>query len=100
MVVYCPNNKSAQCHAVDADAHEEGWRHSMDSNATAEMNCRTVTPTRTIPDLTEDVVRGLFASQKHLPPKYFYDDKGSELFDQICDCLLYTSDAADDSSVV
>jgi dimethylhistidine N-methyltransferase len=30
-----------------------------------------------------DVVDGLTASPKHLPPKYFYDAVGSELFEQI-----------------
>ncbi len=32
----------------------------------------------------DDVLRGLRASQKELPCKYFYDDRGSQLFDQIC----------------
>jgi dimethylhistidine N-methyltransferase len=31
-----------------------------------------------------DVLAGLRASPKHLPCKYFYDQRGSELFDQIC----------------
>src|SRR5262245_19827596 len=32
-----------------------------------------------------DVRRGLTATQKWLPPKYFYDDRGSALFEAICD---------------
>jgi dimethylhistidine N-methyltransferase len=32
----------------------------------------------------EDVVQGLQSYPKTLPPKYFYDDRGSELFEQIC----------------
>ncbi len=31
-----------------------------------------------------DVVRGLNQAQKTLPPRYFYDDHGSKLFEQIC----------------
>ena len=31
-----------------------------------------------------DVVAGLKQTKKTLPPKYFYDDRGSELFEQIC----------------
>ncbi len=31
----------------------------------------------------EDVLAGLLAERKHLPPKYFYDDTGSQLFDRI-----------------
>ena len=33
--------------------------------------------------LREDVLRGLTATPKWLPPKWFYDDRGSELFDEI-----------------
>jgi dimethylhistidine N-methyltransferase len=32
----------------------------------------------------EDVVAGLSLPQKSLPPKYFYDAKGSRLFERIC----------------
>ncbi|MEX2394587.1 MAG: L-histidine N(alpha)-methyltransferase [Actinomycetota bacterium] len=33
--------------------------------------------------LREDVERGLTMSPKELPPKWFYDERGSQLFDQI-----------------
>ena len=33
--------------------------------------------------LCADVSRGLTASPKELPPKWFYDDRGSQLFDEI-----------------
>lgn len=33
--------------------------------------------------LTADVRRGLTATPKDLPPKWFYDDRGSQLFDEI-----------------
>lgn len=36
-----------------------------------------------------DVVSGLTQFPKSLPPKYFYDDRGSELFEQICDLPEY-----------
>lgn len=32
----------------------------------------------------EDVIKGLTTTPKTLPPKYFYDAYGSELFEQIC----------------
>jgi L-histidine Nalpha-methyltransferase len=35
------------------------------------------------------VRRGLSLPQKTLPPKYFYDDRGSRLFDAICDLPEY-----------
>ncbi len=34
-------------------------------------------------ELLRDVTRGLTRAQKELPPKYFYDRRGSELFDEI-----------------
>lgn len=37
----------------------------------------------------EDVVDGLSQSIKQLQCKYFYDERGSELFDQICDLEEY-----------
>ena len=33
--------------------------------------------------IRDDVAEGLVAQPKELPPKWFYDDRGSELFDQI-----------------
>ena len=37
----------------------------------------------------EDVARGLAASPKSLPPKYFYDEQGSSLFEQITELEEY-----------
>lgn len=39
--------------------------------------------------LGADVVAGLSQTQKTLPAKYFYDDRGSQLFEQICDLPEY-----------
>jgi L-histidine Nalpha-methyltransferase len=36
-----------------------------------------------------DVVQGLTQKSKTLPPRYFYDDRGSELFEQICELPEY-----------
>ncbi len=46
-------------------------------------------PTRDVKTLVEDVAAGLFSAPRTLPPKYFYDDHGSQLFDQICDAPEY-----------
>lgn len=35
-------------------------------------------------DLRDDVLTGLAASPKSIPPKYFYDDAGCRLFEAIC----------------
>ncbi len=37
----------------------------------------------------QDVIAGLTKNLKTLPPKYFYDDYGSELFEQICELPEY-----------
>jgi dimethylhistidine N-methyltransferase len=37
----------------------------------------------------QDVADGLAAPQKWLPPKYFYDERGSHLYEQICDLPEY-----------
>ena len=48
------------------------------------MTTRVLTePTDLIGTLIEDARCGLSAAPRWLPPKYFYDDRGSELFDQI-----------------
>ncbi|HTD83670.1 MAG TPA: L-histidine N(alpha)-methyltransferase, partial [Gemmatimonadaceae bacterium] len=36
-----------------------------------------------------DVRQGLTRSPKQLSPKYFYDERGSELFDRICELPEY-----------
>ncbi len=39
--------------------------------------------------MADDVRRGLTATQKSVPPKYFYDDTGSELFERITELPEY-----------
>jgi L-histidine N-alpha-methyltransferase len=53
------------------------------------MACTPIAPTRPVLTLSEDVAHGLFAPPRTLPPKYFYDERGSALFDQICDVPEY-----------
>src|SRR3569833_1859406 len=44
---------------------------------------------RAAPSLVEDVLGGLLASPKRLSPTYFYDERGSQLFDEICELPEY-----------
>ncbi len=39
--------------------------------------------------LADDVRKGFSRSPKQLPPKYFYDDRGSRLFERICSAPEY-----------
>lgn len=41
------------------------------------------------PSLVADVLRGLQSTPKRLSPMYFYDERGSQLFDAICDLPEY-----------
>ena len=48
---------------------------------------KLATANPTAPDVGDDsgeILLGLTAEQKQISPKYFYDARGSELFDQIC----------------
>ena len=40
-------------------------------------------------DNGSDVIKGLTKTQKSLPPRYFYDDRGSQLFEEICQLSEY-----------
>ncbi|MDN5872606.1 MAG: L-histidine N(alpha)-methyltransferase, partial [Nitrococcus sp.] len=53
------------------------------------FNCQSVPAARAVPDLAEEVRRGFASRPRALPPKYFYDALGSELFDRICDTPEY-----------
>ncbi|MFQ5707099.1 MAG: L-histidine N(alpha)-methyltransferase [bacterium] len=39
---------------------------------------------KSVESFADDIVNGLTANPKTLPPKYFYDAEGSQLFEQIC----------------
>ena len=39
--------------------------------------------------LEDDIRAGLLSKPRSMPPKYFYDERGSVLFDQICDTPEY-----------
>ena len=45
---------------------------------------KRLSPDRHLNSLAEDVHSGLSTRPLALPPKYFYDERGSKLFDQIC----------------
>jgi L-histidine N-alpha-methyltransferase len=53
---------------------------SLSSRSTIEVH---LGPDDLLDALRRDVRAGLTAEQKHLPPKWFYDDVGSQLFDEI-----------------
>ncbi|AVH62502.1 L-histidine N(alpha)-methyltransferase [Nostoc sp. 'Peltigera membranacea cyanobiont' N6] len=70
---------------------------AVNSNVTSQNNVekrlqiqRLLGATQIVaPSSGSNVVKGLTQTSKSLPPSYFYDDRGSELFEQICDLPEY-----------
>ncbi len=54
-----------------------------------DIACTTIMPTQIIPDMVDDVRASLLQPPRSLSPKYFYDERGSELFEQICSTPEY-----------
>ncbi|MEE8233833.1 MAG: L-histidine N(alpha)-methyltransferase, partial [Gammaproteobacteria bacterium] len=62
-----------------------GTAHASGSLASGSSSvCTSIEPARDVPDIAEDVRAGLLSAPRSLPPKYFYDERGSRLFEQIC----------------
>ena len=65
-----------------------GVRLARDLTRSTESSVPMAAPS----DFALDVVAGLLAREKSLPPKYFYDAVGSELFKAICRTPAYYAD--------
>jgi dimethylhistidine N-methyltransferase len=52
-----------------------------------------------IAQFLEDVIAGLSATPKQLPCKYFYDERGSRLFDEICQLEEYYLTRTEDALI-
>ncbi len=68
---------------VQTRPKESRGRSGDTSGARFEIERHTVSDGRS--GMIADVRRGLLARPKTLPAKYLYDERGSQLFDQICD---------------
>jgi dimethylhistidine N-methyltransferase len=53
------------------------------------MNPRSLLPVSPTQDFLRDVLAGLARPDRRLPCKYFYDERGSRLFEQICELPEY-----------
>lgn len=60
-----------------------------ESYAAEAYTVRHVPAVHRVRSAAEDVEQGFAETPKRLPPKYFYDDYGSRLFDRICDTPEY-----------
>jgi len=61
----------------------------MEEHDHARLISHRVSPIRRTPGLEEDVITGLMSRPRSMPPKYFYDKRGSRLFDAICETPEY-----------
>ena len=59
------------------------------SRYSCAVQCVSVAPARYVPGLAEDARAGLLERPRSLPPKYFYDARGAELFGRICETPEY-----------
>ncbi|MBF0508991.1 MAG: L-histidine N(alpha)-methyltransferase [Deltaproteobacteria bacterium] len=54
------------------------------SSALVESYARNRFEEQAVNTMAQDVPKGLLADQKYIPSKYFYDARGSKLFEEIC----------------
>ncbi|MEB3292885.1 MAG: L-histidine N(alpha)-methyltransferase [Synechococcales bacterium] len=64
-----------------------GW--DIPQTESVRLQIQHLQSSESTPDAGEDVIQGLTQFQKVLPAKYFYDDRGSHLFEQICNLPEY-----------
>jgi dimethylhistidine N-methyltransferase len=66
-----------------------GTTHSNFHRFSIERLVDAIAPSGAEADTGEDAIRGLSQTPKSLPTRYFYDDRGSVLFEQICELPEY-----------
>jgi L-histidine Nalpha-methyltransferase len=64
-------------------------RRAGTQHADGRLRIQVARPEASLRTLARDVRVGLQSPHKWLPPKYFYDDRGAQLFDAICDLPEY-----------
>jgi dimethylhistidine N-methyltransferase len=61
----------------------------MQSKSVKRLSVRVAKKQPAFSTFAEDVLSGLSAMPKTLPPRYLYDDAGSQLFEEICELSEY-----------
>ena len=64
-------------------------RDSVQDSASSRFIVEQIAAVDAAAELARDVLAGLSARPKQLPPKYFYDEHGSWLYDKICQVPEY-----------
>ena len=73
----CTQSSSSVADRSVSDCGDRLFIHSLVNSETAQQSAR------------RDAIAGLSQSPKSLPPYFFYDDRGSQLFEQICQLPEY-----------
>ncbi len=61
----------------------------MEENLVSRLTSYRVPPALPVAGILEDASEGLINAPRSMPPKYFYDERGSQLFDAICETREY-----------
>ncbi len=61
----------------------------MEENLVSRLTRHRVPAALPVADILEDAGKGLVDTPRSMPPKYFYDERGSQLFDAICETREY-----------
>lgn len=69
----------------------------MEERHAPRLTSRKIPPLRPLADIALDARRGLTRRPRWMPPKYFYDERGSRLFDAICDTPEYYPTRTEDA---
>lgn len=83
-----PKSSSSTSFSQDKVGDRSSSQYTLEDRLQIEY---LIDPANTQTDLesAQDVIDGLSQTPKSLPPRYFYDDRGSELFEQICELPEY-----------
>src|SRR5690606_9915238 len=61
----------------------------LDRKLMSRTSASQARPSSNVAEFRRDVIAGLSSTPKTLPSKYFYDRRGSQLFDEICELDEY-----------
>src|SRR6478672_7737207 len=99
-----PRSATGTCPSAARSSRAYGWRAICASVPRPDRAMEPTTPAEPVADATiridshldagertlaEDVLDGLTRPFKELPPKHFYDSRGAQLFDRICELPEY-----------
>ena len=63
--------------------------HTLTNQTQSRLTIKISHIDKSVESLAEEVAKGLSSQPKTLPPKFFYDQAGSKIFEEICDLPEY-----------